>query len=1077
MIVTSNSSVQESSSFKLVDESFTSDKSSAQSVRAEEKMPKGAGNFEGDSGKNIGDREIFSVDQSIDSHFRAMDGPAATIPCQIEAQQMEERQHLANQTVSELAAGGDIPDPGLLARRLDEIENQIIRITDVYGNIPQKQMMRFKLAALYIQENFLTRMLYGMPSREEAFSKVYSLDNLLPVGIYGEACIEVLDLWWLPCNAKYFHENVLKSKENLKSHCELLRKTAAGFQLALDVLEKLKGGIPPEGTDASSSFAALKESINEKESDFKNLLEYNEPLIVFNLIAETGEIRDSEDNSSNQSNGAFGGTEKTPFELSKLDKIIIIFHHLYQEFNDGVQPSVVNGINVNILNNYFRALMSETELSHLEKAIAHFACLQTVVLSYYKWSLECMALKFGYSGKNGSMLKKTTSQQVRGYKRLLHEITDGCIANGFYRVADYWILSLSSTGFLLNYRDNSAERNRLSLILAAIEKSPKQDIERALAKYTCISIAEHIKDVQAFESIAENSANYHTFALLTMLWNDIGFANWPYSKTLNPERALEYLEFIQNKMTEKDSGDFRILKEAMSWVHNGLILFQGTGSPIVYERLALYYCISGEVYKVASLLEFAAHKDKKTYFGLAMASKGHYELAIGFLEKNKSIDLRIKAFLGVLYEKLIMKNNSQTEKHDEWHSKAKSYYQEVIKSRPEINKNLARVLEDGGKMKNALEHWIIYRSFLIKEAKEEGVRSVRFKISSELRLVSEKISELKAQLQKIENEFTGDQAGEPAAQSVQRSESEKLDSRRKRSKKKIQTATADFSVPKEAASAGQKKDKPCSVPVSLPAPGEIARLKDPRTDRELENEPEEADASWTTVTSRKPRSIDSNANSHSDIPADFSRKEVEHHWEITRPLRNNLTNRLMMLDFDGGDFDGALAMIDQYLEKITNPVARLHFIQNQEWLVRCKSFHMPTLYQQSSFTGQSIQELKVQYRQSILEKVCAQVEAVFTLFFQRKPSTQWFSNPEMMKEEVQLLRGLVHPEFFVQLGAQFSTAAHVMQDIYCEFSRHSKGDENCLSLYNHSPSFYFVLSEKFYAFRNFIDPSHDSDII
>ena len=166
----------------------------------------------------------------------------------------------------------------------------------------------------------------------------------------------------------------------------------------------------------------------------------------------------------------------------------------------------------------------------------------------------------------------------------------------------------------------------------------------------------------------------------------------------------------------------------------------------------------------------------------------------------------------------------------------------------------------------------------------------------------------------------------------------------------------------------------------------------------------------------------------------------------------------MRLDFDGGDFDGALAMIDQYLEKIKNPVARLHFIQNREWLVRCKSFHMPTLYQQSSFTRQSIQELKVQYRQAILDK-------------------QWFSNPDMLKEEVQLLRGRVHPEFFVQLGAQFSTAAHVLQDIYCEFSRHAGGDENCLSLYNHSSGFYSDLSEKFYAFRNLIDPSHVSDIV
>ena len=1072
-MIANNGSVQETSNFRLVDERIASENSSVQSVRAEEKIPKGAA--KGDSGKNIGDREAFCVDKSVDSSFRASDGTAATIPCQIEAQQIEECQHPADQAVSGLAAGGDVPDPGLLARRLDEIENQIIQITDAYGNIPEEEMLRFKLAALYLQENFLTRMLYGMSSQEEALSKVFSLDNLLPVGVYGKARKEVLDLWWLPCNAKYFPEHVLKVKEQLKAHSKRLSEAFKSFQLGLDALVKYEREHPPEGAGVDSALAALKESVIEKTSNYKKLLEYSEPLIGFNLTSEKGESRNSEDDCSNQSTGASGGAEKDPFELTRLDRIIIIFHHLYQEFNNGSQPGIVNGFNIPILNNYFNTLVSETELSHLEKAIAKFACMQTIVLSYHKSSLVYTGLRLGYSGASDSMSKKTSSQQVIGYNRLLHEMIARSVTNGFYHLADYWIISLLSLSSLMNYRENAVETNRLSLILAAMEKSPKQDVERAQAKYICICVAEHIGDVQAFERIAENSANYHTFALLTMLWNDIGFANWPYSKTLNPERALEYLEFIQNQMADKESDDFRIQKEDMSCLYNGLIIFQRTGIPAAYERLALYYCISGETDKFATLLEFAVHKDRKTYLGLAIASKGLYDLAIQFLEKNKTIDLRIKAFLGVLYEKMIMKKRSQTENHDEWRNKAKSYYQQVIKSRPEINKNMARVLEDRGEMKDALKHWNMYRSFLINEAKEIGIRSVRFKLSSELRLVSEKISELKTQLQQIDYGAAVDQAGERATPDVQRSKSKKQGRRRKSGKEKIQTASAVFSVPEKAACAKQKRDKPCSVPVSLPA--EIGRLKDSRTGRELENEPEEADASWTMVTSRKLSSIDSNGNSHSDIPAVFSRKEVEYHWQITRPLRNNLTNRLMRLDFDGGDFDGALAMIDQYLEKITNPVARLHFIQNGEWLVRCKSFHMPTLYQQSSFTGKSIQELKVQYRQSILDKVCAQVETVFIQLFQRKPSTQWFSNPDILKEEVQLLRDRVHPEFFVQFGAQFSTAAHVMQDIYCEFSRHARGDKNCLSLYNHSSGFYSDLSEKFYAFRNFIDPSHDSDII
>ena len=156
-MIPSNGSVQESSNFNLRDEHFAPENSSVKSMSTEGKMLRGPA--EGDSGKNIGDRKAFCVDQSIDSHVRASGGPAATIPCQVEAQQIEECQHPADQAISGLTPGGDIPDQGLLAHRLDEIESQIIRITDAYGNIPRERMLRFKLAALYIQENFLTRML------------------------------------------------------------------------------------------------------------------------------------------------------------------------------------------------------------------------------------------------------------------------------------------------------------------------------------------------------------------------------------------------------------------------------------------------------------------------------------------------------------------------------------------------------------------------------------------------------------------------------------------------------------------------------------------------------------------------------------------------------------------------------------------------------------------------------------------------------------------------------------------------------------------------------------------------------
>ena len=51
------------------------------------------------------------------------------------------------------------------------------------------------------------------------------------------------------------------------------------------------------------------------------------------------------------------------------------------------------------------------------------------------------------------------------------------------------------------------------------------------------------------------------------------------------------------------------------------------------------------------------------------------------------------------------------------------------------------------------------------------------------------------------------------------------------------------------------------------------------------------------------------------IPSSFSMKEVEQHWVSTRSFRNDLTNRLLLLDVSRNDYDGVLAKIEQYVEK------------------------------------------------------------------------------------------------------------------------------------------------------------------
>ncbi|WP_257295617.1 hypothetical protein [Endozoicomonas sp. YOMI1] len=925
-------------------------------------------------------------------------------------------------------------DPEML-RQLSRVKKQIIDLTGVHGQIPHEEWLRFKLGALYIQENILTRMLHGISSHDAALSKFHSLGDLIPHGPMGGALRKVLDLWWLSGNDKYFPESAVDSFFKLQLASRHLQEA---FKLL----------------NSSSSGSADSESFCEV-SDSKEFSDRIRPIV-----------------------------EKGRFNLTRLDKIVVIFHHLYQEFNSDGYTGLVNITNIDILENYYNELLLETEFSCYEKEIAYFAFLQSLGLFYNKLALECTVLGLGYPAGKSTELKLAPLQQTITYNNILHKMMVANINSGIFRVADYWVLSLFSSGFLMNYRWKSSDRALLTALSSALLISPKQESEIALVKFDCFAIAEILEDVGVFESVADNASKYNTFALLTMLWNDLGFSRWPYSTTLNPEKALEYLEFIHAEINDHKNKFAEIVKQSMDAAYKLNLLAQGSTkmAKLCSERIALFYFLSGDPGKASELLRFAKRNSKTLYFGLSMASKGKYELAIQFLEKDSAKDVCIKALLGILNEKLASSKVDSGEKY-QLLRKAELNYRSVISSRPEMNKYFAMLLERQGDLPGAVKQWKAYRCFLHGQAKQNNIRSVRFKIPMEIKLVGEKILELESKLEKNKSGKNAELLLGGSKSSRKDAEEKKPESktaRKRKGKKNSQPAVYSRLACQETC----KEKKPADIQTEKRGSNQVPDLEpelNVNSGSECEGQTDHQQQSLIEKqglpVTGKPEPVRLTVNQGVKIPVDFSMTEVERHWACSRVFRNNLTNRLLLLDVGRDDYDGVLAIIDHYVVRVKNPVAQLHFIQNREWLLRCKSFDNRALYAQCCRTGQSIQALKAELRLSILQCVREQVASVFQHAFQCPPSSIWFSNPDLLKEDIKCLMHHVHPEFCVQFGAQFSTAAHVMKDIHWEFTCQKGKDQMCRSLYGHYPGDYSNLADRFYNFRNFIDPQHVSDII
>ncbi|MBO9492501.1 hypothetical protein J7438_00100 [Thalassotalea sp. G20_0] len=1086
-------------------------------VLAGENVFTGAGTFRDGQGKSIVNREVRVIAAPEQSHGVITHDQASQCNVAQESLCDGAQQDVQPERTKEaelLAA----PDPEILARQLDEVKQQIIDLTRVHGEIPHQELIRFKLAALYIQENFLIRMLYGMPSEQEAFSMLYSLGDLIPPS-NGNALIKVLNLWWLPDNDKYFPE--IESLTKFYSVCEQMKAVDKELEQTVESIDKnknflkafeklKKAVVSSDGNNDSSNSGSLFSELLAKESECKealvrirSILEkvHHETAIAghnrFQMHspasgdAEACRCRDEpgavkSNSAREQQEGQLAEVARSPFSLTKLDKIVIIFHHLYQEYCDDHYVEVVNAGNVDFLDNYFNALLLETELAVHEKEIAYFAFLQALGHFYNKITMEYSMSSHGYSSGKNAAVKLALPGQVKTYNRILHKMTITSVERGICRVADYWVLNFLAAGFLVNYRWKTTDRVQLSALSSALERCPKQESEIALAKCTCFAIAEVLEDVEVFRSVAENSAKYNTLALLTMLWNDLGFSRWPYSTTLNPEKALEYLEFIQVEINDHKNQSAEIVKRAMDYAYELILLMRGStrSARLRSERVALYYYMQGNPSKASALLEFARHKSKTLYFGLCMASKGKYQLAIQFIEKGNVKDVCVKALLGILYEKLASSHGELSDQFSGLLNKAELNYRAVIGSRPEMNKYLAMLLEKRGYLSGALKQWKVYQGFLHDQADKSNVRSVRFKIPMEIKLVGEKILQLENLLEEIQSEknahsLLGDNRFH--RKQAEGKAPEGGPARKSKARKKSPPAVVRRQACQENC---QEKKLPDVQTEKLFA----IQMPDLEPERTLNSEPEleeqtdhqqqpgPDDNQWQLVTG-KPEPVRLTVHQGVKIPFGLSIKEVERHWMYTRAFRNDLTNRLLLLDIGRENYNGILAIIDQYVGKIENPVAQLHFIQNKQWLLRCKSFDNRALYAQCRCSGQSIQAVKAELRLSILQCVQEQVESVFQQAFQCLPSSLWFSHPELLKKDINCLIGHVHPEFCVQFGAQFSTAAHVMKDIFWEFTCQRGKGQTCRSLYGHSLEDYSDWADKFYDFRNFIDPQHVSDVI
>ena len=180
------------------------------------------------------------------------------------------------------------------------------------------------------------------------------------------------------------------------------------------------------------------------------------------------------------------------------------------------------------------------------------------------------------------------------------------------------------------------------------------------------------------------------------------------------------------------------------------------------------------------------------------------------------------------------------------------------------------------------------------------------------------------------------------------------------------------------------------------------------------------------------------------------------------------------------DYDGLLVKHDDFYKEADNATLKLVILQNKMWTLRHKTFNTYALDYESNKRGVSVAKIKTELRLKILDTLFSNIEHIRTLWTEKALPVNWRSTPMIIVESDDFQRfrksKTIAKRFWIQLGAQFSTIAHVMQDICSDRLREKEMIQDVANVCCSGLGNFKGLYHLFYQCRNCIDPEHQSRI-
>ncbi|WP_067586257.1 hypothetical protein [Endozoicomonas ascidiicola] len=452
------------------------------------------------------------------------------------------------------------------------------------------------------------------------------------------------------------------------------------------------------------------------------------------------------------------------------------------------------------------------------------------------------------------------------------------------------------------------------------------------------------------------------------------------------------------------------------------------------KKIAIYFAIMNDKEKSSKISKWLGLKNDERVFinAVALAAKQEYQAAIALLISLQRPTSKAKALLGALYEKSA-DDEPQQEVKEQYLSKSIQYLTAAQKTLPTIALDLVRTYQKLNLSEECRRWLTTYKKHCEMLSTKSQEQSRLLLDSAHLHIESFEMS-LKDKSTDIFTSAT--KKDEFSKKRVAKKQNKK--SRQIKSTTKIVKQTTE-----------QK----------------------PQCSKEINAHP-----AFKTNIAIQPILISPNPSENllqefPPIPDELTEAVINEEMNTTLHDRQMITQAYTNYS---ASFDELFTLIDRQLGRCKNIVVKSHFIQNKAWLLRDKALDVITLGRESRSSGISINNLRARSRNSAIGLLCEHIEE-FSKHWHDSLSQSWRYKPELlMNQKLAHLLIKAPLRFKIQLGAQFSTVAHVLDDIFYCYVSEGLTNKDVQEIYGSTPEVLHERAQRFYQFRNQIDPSHQS---